>query len=309
MHRRLQQAALVWLLAGASAWGEPPHVSYIFPAGGQRGTKVNVRVGGHFLHERANFEMLGEGVTVPAEICRTETIWFEGPLIKIPASQAAEDYPQDFAAEISLAADAKLGNRWWRCWNAQGVTPPLPFVVGELPEVVEQEIDGAPLPVAVAVPVTINGRIFPREDEDVWTFDSAAGQTLVCSAVARDLGSPLVPKLAAYDPSGKLLAESTGDGSSNARLRFTTPKTGRYSLHITDVASGGLQHYVYRLTVAAETDLMANAGELVEAEPNETLATAKTVALPSTIGGRIQSPGDLDGWSVELKKEQPVTLK
>ena len=311
MVRRLLAAVAACLLAAGVGWAEPPHASYIFPAGGQRGTKVSVRVGGHFLHERANFEMLGAGATAPAEIRRTETIWFEGPLIKIPASQAAEDYPQDFAAEISLAADAKLGSRWWRCWNAQGVTPPLPFIVGEFPEVVEEEIDGAPLPVAVSLPVTINGRVFPREDVDVWTFEANAGQAIACSAMARDLGSPLVPKLAVYDPAGKLLGENTGGAWAEASLRFVAPQAGRYSIHIADVASGGLQNYVYRLTVSAgsNTGPEAAAGDLVEAEPNEAPATAKAANVPSVLGGRIQSAGDLDCWLLELKKDQPVTFE
>ena len=37
----------------------PPSASYIFPAGAQRGTTVEVRVGGLYLHDGCNFEMLG----------------------------------------------------------------------------------------------------------------------------------------------------------------------------------------------------------------------------------------------------------
>src|SRR5688500_11756333 len=141
MAMRILAAGVAVLAFAALVRAEPPHASYIFPAGGQRGTTVSVKVGGHFLHEKAPFEMLGEGVTAPSELVRGETIWFEGPLIKQPASQASEDYPQDYAGEIAIAADAPLGSRWWRCWNAQGVTSPLPFVLGDLPEVVEQETD------------------------------------------------------------------------------------------------------------------------------------------------------------------------
>ena len=47
----------------------------------------------------------------------------------------------------------------------------MKFVVGDLPEVIESEIDGQPIPERVSLPVTINGRIFPREDVDIWTFE------------------------------------------------------------------------------------------------------------------------------------------
>ena len=36
--------------------------SYLFPAGGQRGTTVKVRAGGLFLHKNCSFELLGPGV-------------------------------------------------------------------------------------------------------------------------------------------------------------------------------------------------------------------------------------------------------
>ncbi len=41
---------------------DPPHVSYIFPAGGQQGTTVRFHVGGHYLRDICPFEMLGAGI-------------------------------------------------------------------------------------------------------------------------------------------------------------------------------------------------------------------------------------------------------
>lgn len=241
---------LAWLVA-LVARAEPPHASYIFPAGGQRGATTSVKVGGHFLHDQCDWEMLGPGVTAFSRLTRGETLWFEGPLIRQPASQQAEDYPQDYTGQVQIAADAPLGNRWWRCTSAQGVTSPLAFVVGDLPEVVEQETDGEAIPVQVALPVTINGRIFPREDSDLWTFDAEAGQSITCAVAVRELGSPLVARLEVTDASGRVLAESTGTALSDARVRFVAPVIGRYVVRIADVAAGGLQHYIYRLTVTA----------------------------------------------------------
>src|ERR1700694_2658811 len=74
-------ADLAALLRPSLAAANPPVASYIFPAGAQRGTKVNVRVGGLFLHDKCGFEMLGAGVTAPAHLTRTKTTWFEGPLL------------------------------------------------------------------------------------------------------------------------------------------------------------------------------------------------------------------------------------
>ncbi len=77
-----------------------------------------------------------------------------------PASNLTESYPQDFAGTVHVDTAAPLGTRYWRVSTSQGTTPLKKFVVGELPEIVEDEIDGEPIPTAVSLPVTINGRIF-----------------------------------------------------------------------------------------------------------------------------------------------------
>lgn len=243
--------SLLAILGATPALAEPPDTSYIFPAGAQRGTRVQVRIGGFYLYERTPFELIGPGIAGPAEIERIPTKWFEGPVIKQPASQQKEDYPKDYAAELTIAATAPLGPHGWRSWNAQGATPVQPFIVGTLPEVIEDEADGDPLPTAVKLPVTINGRIFPREDLDEWTFAAEAGQPITIAVMAEQLGSPLEARIEVRSPSGALLAESTGRLNRDPVLRFVPPASGEYAVRITDTRSTGLQHYVYRLTITA----------------------------------------------------------
>jgi hypothetical protein len=223
--------------------------SFIFPAGGQRGTTVRVRVGGLNLHKGCGFEVLGPGVEVSPRLRRTDTLWFEGPLQPLPASQQAEDYPKDFLGEIRLTGDAPLGTRPWRLWTAQGATPALKFQVGELPEIVEDEIDGDPVPVEVKFPVTVNGRIFPRGDVDVWTIALKQGQSVTCVVHAARLGSPLEARLEVLDPQGRRLAENDGAREPDPSLRFTAPTDGKYQVRIQDVATRGGPAYVYRLTL------------------------------------------------------------
>ncbi len=81
-------------LLAAVAKAEPPGVSHIFPAGGQRGTKVDVRVGGFYLHGRAGFEMTGAGVQASPEVKAVENFWIEGPMILKPESQKARRLPE-----------------------------------------------------------------------------------------------------------------------------------------------------------------------------------------------------------------------
>src|SRR5262245_38734668 len=163
--RFLVATLLLAAFAGRAA-ADTPATMYIYPAGGQRGTTVNVRIGGLYLHESCPFEMLGPGVEASPKLEQTKTIWFEGPVIPLPDSQQAEDYPQDMAGTLKIAPDAAPGARPWRVWTAQGAVPSRPFIVGTFPEIVEDETDGEPIPIPVTLPVTANGRIFPREDVD-----------------------------------------------------------------------------------------------------------------------------------------------
>lgn len=352
--------------APACLRAEEPAVSYIFPAGGQRGTTVKFHVGGLNLHGNAGFEMLGAGVSAAARIVETNTLWFEGPVIPQPPSQAKEDYPRDYAGEVRIAADAAPGPRAWRTWTAQGATPAMKFIVGTLPEVLERERDGEPIPVAVNPPVTINGRIFPRENVDVWTFAAKAGQEFTCRVEAQSLGSPLLARLVLVDPRGREIAEANATQRGDPQLAFRAAVDGEHRLRIHDLNFGGLQNYVYRLTITGgpwinsvyplgaqrgKTVTLALAGqalpqgtltvavpadapdalaldakfgnqnphpvslevsdfpEFLVPEPNSAPAPVlKPVTPPAVFNGRIELPGDVDFWPLQLKKNEAVEI-
>ena len=254
----LRSLTVIMLLVGATVGkpllAEPPGVAYIFPAGGQRGSSIDFRVGGYYLFAQADFEMLGIGVKGPAQIIPLQkTDWFEGPVIPMPASQAKEDYPKDTGGTLTVAPDAPLGFHYWRVSTSQGITPAMKFIVGDLPEIVEYEIDGDPIPVDVQVPLTINGRIFPREDVDVWQFQAVAGQSYTCEVMSARLGLPLDSRLEIRDPDGRQHAENIDFYGNDSRIRFVANQSGIHQVRIHDIKFGGLQNYVYRLTISDQT--------------------------------------------------------
>jgi hypothetical protein len=326
----LTPALIVLPGIGDFVHADPPAVSYIFPAGGQRGTTVNFRVGGLCLYSGCPFEMLGPGVESGKEIKRTKTIWFEGPLLQLPESQQAEDYPKDYAGQVRIAADAPPGVRYWRVWNAQGAPPAMKFMVGDLPEVVEEEVEGDPVPVGVKLPVTVNGRIFPREDVDVWTFEARRGQAVNCEVHAARLGSPLDARLEVRDPQGRPVAENDDAFGADPFLRFTAQADGTYQVRIHDVSFRGGQAYVYRLTLTTGPHvdwvypLGGRRGSQVGFEVGTRGAEGgarQTVTLPSdgppdflqrfTLGGRLGNAmllelGDLPEYVEAEPNDQPA---
>jgi hypothetical protein len=242
---------LVWItIASSLAIADAPTAVYMFPAGGQRGTDVQFRFGGYDLHDGCLLEMSGTGIVPSKKVKPADrTLWFEGPVIPLPDSQAQESYPRDQLGQVSIAAGASLGFRRARVMNSQGVSNWLNFVVGDLPEIVEQEIDGAPLTVAVVLPVTINGRIFPREDVDLWSFEARAGVSYTCEVMAERFGSPLDSRLSVIRPNGQLMVDKDDHFGKDSLLHFTATESGMHQIRIQDANLGGLQHHVYRLTI------------------------------------------------------------
>ena len=194
--------------------------------------------------------MIGKGVKAPKQLLRAKhTVWFEGPLIRMPASQAKENYPKDQTGKLTVDSTAELGFRRWRVWTPQGVSPTRTFVIGNLPEVVEKEVDGQPIPTAVNLPVTVNGRVFPREDIDIWTFRARKGHAYACEVMASRIGSPLDSHLEVRGPDGQRVAENNDELGSDSRIKFVAPADGVYQVRIYDTQYKGLQSYVYRLTI------------------------------------------------------------
>lgn len=239
------------VFCGNSLYANPPVASYLFPAGGQRGKAVPVRVGGLFLYQRCGLEMLGRGVTADSQLQRTRTLWLEGPILRAPESSQAEDYPKDMAGTVRIAGDAPLGLRPWRLWTSEGATPAMLFQVGDLPELVETESEGDSI-AEVKLPVTINGRIFPRENVDTWNFITRRGQSITCEVWAARLGSPLDSRIEVRDPHGRTIAENDDAFDTDSFLRFVPAEDGRYQVRIHDVQFRGGPAYVYRLTLTAE---------------------------------------------------------
>lgn len=348
------------LIASGSARPDEPTASYIFPAGGQRGTTVKFRAGGHYFHDHCVFHMEGDGLAAVDQLQRCEqTVWFEGPVIPLPDSQQKEDYPVDYLGSVQIASDAAADTGRWRISTSQGVTTSLPFVIGDLPEIVEQEIDGRPVPRLIQLPVTINGRVFPREDIDIWSFDARAGETITCEVHAARIGSPLDSRLKVIGPNGNTLSLNDDAAGKDSRVSFKAAHDGRHHVHLWDADLGGLQHYVYRLTITSgphteavyplggrrgttaaieqigiglqqttqEVVIPSDAGkripfphtrdiwlepsdleELLEQEPNDTPETATAAGSGTVLNGRIQTPGDLDIWRLEMRKETPLDL-
>ncbi len=166
--------------------------------------------------------------------------------------------------EIVVDPDAAPGDRELRLGTREGLTNPMRFQVGTLPEVCETELNNPvtsdPLPKepAIDLPVLLNGQILPG-DIDRFCFGARRGQRLVIEAQARRLVPYLadaVPgwfqaTLALYDAGGKEVAfVDDYEFSPDPVFFYEVPETGEYELEVRDAIYRGREDFIYRISVS-----------------------------------------------------------
>ncbi len=167
---------------------------------------------------------------------------------------------------VTIDPNAAPGARELRLRSPTGLTNPMRFEVGLLPEVCEVEPNGPnarsllPEDPAVNLPVVFNGQIMPG-DVDRFRFRAKRGQALVVETQARALVPYLadaVPgwfqaTLALYDEWGEEVA-FTDDYrfAPDPVLFYEILKTGEYEIEIRDSIYRGREDFVYRISLGEE---------------------------------------------------------
>ena len=254
---------------------------------------------------------------------------------------------EDVTLAVTIAPDAAPGDREIRLLTANGLSDPLIFQVGQLPEVREKDrndVAALPPPPAEA-PVVLNGQIMPGE-VDRFPLKLHGGDKLVFSAQARHLIPYLadaVPGwcqavLALYDANGHELAFADDNSfEPDPSFCYQVPQDGDYTLAIRDALYRGREDFVYRVTISAQTPdytpyPFASPGrvsadgvpddvnpclpfvdsQLPQCEGsgvNLTVKTAQQITLPQLIKGRIAHPGETDKYKFTGKAGDTVVAE
>jgi ribosomal protein L40E len=203
-------------------------------------------------------------------------------------------------AEVTVASDAKPGRREIRVITKRGISNPLPFYVGQVPEVARKPMKTCQLPVLgkeylaqrkrppeegemrITVPCTMNGQVAPGE-VNRYRFGASKGQRLVISTKARELVPYVADAVPGWfqavlrlrDANGKELAYNDDFRfNPDPLIYFEVPEDGEYVLAINDALFRGRESFVYRITigelpfVTSIFPLGGRAGEPVKIEMN-----------------------------------------
>lgn len=305
-------ALLVVLIGSSMAWGQrapqqPPHLGYLYPAGGQRGSEFELTLGGQYLDDASSVHVSGDGVQVTigkhykplnqaqAALLRNKLddartkLGIEGQAIfnrdnlaraakeagitaeqlelmkdfrqqmQDPKRQPNPAIAETVTVHIKLAADATPGAREVRLISEWGLSNPLYFQIGTLPEFRETEPNDRTMSNRIrgTLPQVINGQIKPG-DIDRFSFQAKAGTQLVASVSARDVIPNLadaVPgwfeaTLTLYDNDGRELAFSSGFRfRPDPLLVFRVPADGTYTIEIHDALYRGREDFIYRIAL------------------------------------------------------------
>ncbi len=299
--------------AHAQAARPAPHLGFVYPAGGQQGTTVTVSIGGQNLAGDCVAFLSGPGVHARAvayerpltqrelndlreraQVLQDKRTAARNDPTKPPFTakdeKEAADIRQQIATrgnrqaspviaetvtlEVTVTPDAAPGERELRLKTPGGLSNPVVFCVGQLPEVAEPVVTatsnrtprnraadprtGRPVSEReITLPAVVNGQILPGEVDRI-RFTARKGQRLTIAASARTLLPYLadaVPgwfqaTLALYDSKGRELAY--GDDyrfNPDPVLLREIPEDGVYVIEIKDAIYRGREDFVYRIAV------------------------------------------------------------
>lgn len=212
---------------------------------------------------------------------------------------------------VSVSADAEPGEHELRLGTAVGLTNPLVFRVGQLPEftkkpaMLKDEVTGmeqlkllrnkpeqkpvAPYESGITLPAVVNGQIMAG-GVDRYRFHATKGQRLVIATAARELIpyiSDAVPgwfqaSLALYDANGQQVDYADHFlFHPDPVLLYEVPADGEYTLEIHDSIYRGREDFVYRITIG-EMPYVTSVFPLGGKAGTQTAVALKGWNLPTT---------------------------
>jgi len=249
--------ALLSLQHEARAQLIPGGVGYAHPAGGKAGTKIEVKLGGQDWTPDTEFfvgdkRVKLEVLTPPGPVLMHEPpYWFD---IKSFANDPS--LPREISARFTLPEGMPAGPIHWRVANANGAGNGGIFMVGNTPEILEDESLRTPQQLP-DFPVTVSGRLKRIEEVDRYQFKSKISGIITCDLFARRLGSDFNGVIEVHDQNNRKVAEIFDTEGTDPTLTFTSEKDITYTVSIRDVDYRGFRSFTYRLVMDSGPRILA----------------------------------------------------
>lgn len=232
---RSVSAAVALCVFVHTSHAEIPGVVGTFPCGSQSG-------------QTTRFIVYGSIGTAPTEL------WCDRADLTIQVT----DKPNEWT--IAVPADTPPGIAWLRWHNAEGASELRPFVISQLPEIVETEPNNKATEAQkiAALPCVVNGRLEKRNEVDNYAISLKAGETLVAWVQANSLlPSPMDASLQITDARGFVMEQNDDWLGNDPRLAWTAPADGTWHVRMfafpaqtdSSINYAGGENYFYRLSL------------------------------------------------------------
>jgi hypothetical protein len=287
-----------------------PHAGYVYPAGGRQSSTTEITVGGQALQGVNNAYLSGPGVRVsvldyerPMTPAQATTLREEAQKLNEKRTANPAAFPQadmqklldlreklakfvrrpmnpaiaeTVRLSVTIDPAAAPGERELRLATPNGMTNPLVFQIGTLPELSRPHAEAitAPnpnarpnqqrgvtlsttptVPVEITLPIVVNGQIMPGAI-DRYKFTATKGQHLVAIANARELIPYISDAVPGWFQATLALKDSAGHEIDYADhytfhpdpvLDYEIPADGQYTIEIKDSIYRGREDFVYRV--------------------------------------------------------------
>ncbi|MBQ9137342.1 MAG: hypothetical protein IJX65_01745 [Alistipes sp.] len=257
--RRSRHIILTLLLAliAMPLYGQKLSLGYLYPAGGQVGTTVEIEAGGLNINKATKVLFNHPGIEAQVEPLRESAA--EKRKRKRLNDQSSPQLADRVKIRISIAADVPCGFYDLRLQGASGVSNMLPFEVASYPNLLEtKKRSTLKQPNMVdKLPAVLCGYVTPG-GVDHFSFNGLAGQTIVASVKARRLVPYIAdavpgwfqPVMKIVDSQGHEVAYSDDYHHNVDPVIITTlPKDDSYTVIIHDAIYRGREDFNYRVHI------------------------------------------------------------
>ncbi|MEC5129102.1 hypothetical protein VSU19_20235 [Verrucomicrobiales bacterium BCK34] len=269
----------------------PATLDAIWPPGAKRGTGIDVTLTGKLDPWPCQLNFSGKGFTFTPNKDKKGT------------------------GKLEIAADAPTGPLVVRATNPEGVSAPQLFIVGDLPEILEEDKDdntiaGAQVIDAAKLPFVVNGRLPGNNELDAFKLTLKKGETIHAAVEGYTIRSLIDPVLHLYGPDGNRLAmEHDGAVHLDPRMEFTAPEAGDYTFAVTafahppaaSISFRGGKNAQYRLYLARNPEAFPK--HLLTTDPGPDTKENK-LSAGKTAAGTLSKPGEVDRYTFTGKKDE-----
>jgi hypothetical protein len=265
----LVAAALLLLAHGTHAQVQLPNITFMSLHGAQRGATTSLTLVGTNLNEAD--AVLFDDSRITGHIVSIDDQGEPGPAQATGQAQARTQtstpkptrvsvaHKVELHVDVKVLSDVKIGTHAFRLRTPLGSTDLQKFAVGDVTEVAEQEPnDTSTEAQPLTLPVTVNGRLQEPGDIDHYRLNVKAGERLMLSIEAANLGSRMDSVLELTDETGTVIARNDDASwqTRDSRIIQTFTQSGSYVLKVYDSQGGGNQGrgnpFFYRLTIGTE---------------------------------------------------------